>query len=150
MEEDPNWVDIEDIPNPTVPYPVLAPEDLDHREAQRILKNEDERIAQTGTEFFNAPRPQKDGLEGPPLSLEQCKSLVPDSFVRSHLFLPVDRSKQKNPKRRYPPKLADLQHVGLSRILLERFVEKYKATPNNKQVPLYFIQQVFCEEFLNK
>ena len=101
-------------------------------------------------DLFTYQRQERDDLVGPPLSLEQCKNLVPDSFVRNQLFRPVDRSKQKNPNRKYPPKLSDLQHIGLSRILLERFVVKTKTVPNNKQVPLYFVQQLFCEEFLHK
>ena len=150
MEDSQEWQDIDDIQLPTMPYPVLAQEDLDHKEAQRHLKEEQERLSQGGDEVFQTIRLPKDGLVGPPLNLEQCKNLVPDSFVRNHLFRPVDRSKQKNPKRKYPPKLSNLQHVGLSKILVERFVEKTKSSPNNKQIPLYFIQQLFCEEFLNR
>lgn len=54
MEEDQDWENIEDITNSKISCPVFDPKDLDNREAQCILKDEDERISQSGREFFNA------------------------------------------------------------------------------------------------
>ena len=45
MEDSQEWQDIDDIQLPTMPYPVLAQEDLDHKEAQRHLKEEQERLS---------------------------------------------------------------------------------------------------------
>ena len=43
-----------------------------------------------------------------------------------------------------------MQHVGLSRVLLQKFVEKHRTIPNNHQIAIYFIQQVYCEEILSR
>ena len=106
MEDE--WRDFDDIPQVTAPFPILHPDDLDHDQAQRILKDKDIRIKNTGVDAFMVERPPREGLEGPPLSLEQCKALVPDTFVRTHLFRQPDTSRQKNPKRKYPPSLSML------------------------------------------
>ena len=127
MEDE--WRDFEDIPPFVAPYPILQPGDLDHDQAQCILKDKDIQIKNTGVDAFMVERPPREGLEGPPLSLEQCKALVPDSFVRNHLFRQSDTSRQKNPKWKYPPSLSMLQHVELSKVILERFIEKNKCLP---------------------
>ena len=46
--------------------------------------------------------------------------------------------------------MSQLQHLALSRIILERFIEKNKFLLNHNQIPLYFVQQLYCEEFLQK
>ena len=119
---DERFVDLDNLPPFISPFPILQPDDLDHNEAQRILKEEDEQIKNTGVEAFIIERNPREGLEGPPLSLKQCKALVPDSFVRTTLFREPDTSHNKNPKRTYQPALSLLQHVELSKIILERFV----------------------------
>ena len=81
--QDDVWEEIQDIPNFVTPYPILAPDDLDHNEAQKILKAKDRRLKSTGVDTFTYERPSREGLEGPPLSLEQCKNLVLDGFVRT-------------------------------------------------------------------
>ena len=80
------WQNIEDISPLNIPYPTLSPDAIDHRVTQQILKEEDKRIMSISLETFTYERPARDGLEGPPLSLEQCKALVPESFVRTQLF----------------------------------------------------------------
>ena len=137
------WRDFEDIPAFVAPYPILQPEDLDHNQAQRILKEEDIRIKNAGVDAFMVERPPREGLKGPPLSLEQCKALVLDSFVQNHLLRQPDTSRQKNPKQKYPPSLSMLQHVELSKVILERFIENNKCLPNHNQVPVYFVQHLF-------
>ncbi len=152
MEEglDDQWENLEDIPPIITPFPILQPDDLDYNEAQCILKEEDIRIKRTGVDTCVFDRPAREGLEGPPLSLDQCKALVPDIFVRTQLFRPSDPQRQKNPKRKYPPSLSQLQHVNLSKIILERFIEKKKCLPNHGQIPIYFVQHLYCEKFLHK
>ena len=59
------WRDFEDIPPFVAPYPILQPEDLDH--AQRILKDKDIQIKNTGLDAFMVERPAREGLEGSPL-----------------------------------------------------------------------------------
>ena len=43
-----------------------------------------------------------------------------------------------------------LQHVELSKVILERYIEKNKCLPNHNQVPVHFVQHLYCEEFLHK
>lgn len=130
--------------------PAINEGDINFEEAQRIVAEETSRLRNPNLENVIAPPIADRQLIGPPLSLERCRELCPASFVTNTLFRPRDPSKQKDPKRKYQPKLSDLQHVGLSRVLLEKFVEKHKTIPNNHQIAIYFIQQVYCEEILGK
>ena len=84
--ENEQWRDVEDLPPFITPYSILQPKDLDHDQAQRLLKDKDKHIKNIGVDAFMVESPPREGLEGPPLSLEQCKALVPDSFVQTQLF----------------------------------------------------------------
>ena len=64
------FYNIEYIPLFIAPFPILEPEALEHDEPQCILKEEDQRIKNTGVEAFMIERPPREGLEGSPLSLQ--------------------------------------------------------------------------------
>ena len=55
------WEDIRDIPKFVTPYLILAPDDLDHNEARRILKDENMRLKSTRVETFTYKRPPMEG-----------------------------------------------------------------------------------------
>ena len=55
------FYNIEDIPPFIAPFPILELEALNHDEAQRILKEEDQRIKNTCVEAFMIERPPKEG-----------------------------------------------------------------------------------------
>lgn len=148
--EDINWDTFEELPQGTYNPPTINEGDIDHNEAQRIVTAERSRLRNPQLERLDAPLLQDRQLIGPPLSLDRCRELCPAHFVTNTLFRPRDPSKQKDPKRKYQPKLSDLQHVGLSRVLLQKFVEKHKTIPNNHQIAIYFVQQVYCEEILGR
>ena len=99
--------------------PKINKGDINYQEAQRIVAEETRRLPNPNLEHINVIPIANRQLIGPPLSLERCRELCPASFVTNTLFRPRDPTKQKDPKRKYQPKLSNLQHVGLSRVLLE-------------------------------
>lgn len=147
--DDINWSQVQSLEVGFQP-PTINEGDINYQEAQRIVAEETSRLRNPNLERVDVLPIANRQLIGPPLSLERCRELCPASFVTNTLFRPRDPSKQKDPKRKYQPKLSDLQHVGLSRVLLEKFVEKHKTIPNNHQIAVYFVQQVYCEEILGR
>ena len=85
------------------------------------------------------------GLEGEPLSLKEVRKLCSNHFVRNTLF-----RISGNAKETAPLKLSDLQHVGLARVLLQRFIHQERALPNNNQVAIYFVQQCYVQYILRR
>lgn len=146
QEEDYDWTVLN---NAFVPPPINEG-DINHVEAQRIVSEERTRLRNPQLENVVVPPVEERELLGPPLSLDGCRELCPTTFVQNTLFRPRDTTKQKDPNRKYQPKLSDLQHVGLSRVLMQKFVEKHKTIPNNHQIAVYFVQQVYCEEILGR
>lgn len=127
------------------PLPNVA-DDLDHAESQRILKEEQGRYGQQDlSTFFQDPQEDEEDLQGEPLSLKEVKKLCPNFFVRDQLFHISGRAKETAPL-----KLSDLQHKGLARILLLRFIRQERSLPNNNQVAIYFIQQCFVHYILRR
>lgn len=117
---------------------------LDHDESQRILKEESLRVGdQDLSTFFEEV--EDAGLEGDPLSLKQVRKLCPNHFVRETLFRISGRAKETAPL-----KLSDLQHTGLARTLIARFIQKERALPNNNQIAIYFVQQCYVQDVLRK
>lgn len=150
QEDDIDWEHMNDVPLPPYQVPIINEGDLNHDEAQQIITQEKSRLRNPQLEQIHHTTADDRVLVGPPLTLEGCRTLCPTEFVKSTLFRPRDPSRQKDPKRRYQPKLSDLQHVGLSRVLMQRFVEKYRTIPNNHQIAVYFVQQVYCEDILGR
>ena len=113
-------------------------------EAQQILREESLRVrGQDLSQYFIQTVPE--GLEGPPLKMTAVRKLCPNYFVRGTLFRISGRAKDSA-----PPKLSDLQHVGLARTLLLRFIQKERMLPNNNQIAIYFIQQCYVQDILKK
>lgn len=117
---------------------------LDHAESQRILREESLRVGdQDLSTFFQET--EDIGLEGEPLSLKQVRKLCPNYFVRNTLFKISGKAKDSAPL-----KLSDLQHTGLARCLLARFIQKERNLPNNNQIAIYFVQQCYVHDVLRK
>ena len=120
-------------------------EDIDHAESQRILTEEALWYGTQNLSTFFAPEQEDANLEGEPLSLKEIKKLCPNFFVRDTLFRVTGRAKETAPL-----KLSDLQHKGIARVLLRRFIQKERSLPNNNQIAIYFVQQCFVQDILRK
>lgn len=117
---------------------------IDHGESQRTLKEESLRVGdQDLSTFFEEV--EDAGLEGEPLSLKQVQRLCPNHFVKETLFKISGKAKDAAPL-----KLSDLQHIGLARTLIARFIQKERALPNNNQIAIYFVQQCYVQDILRK
>ena len=125
-----------------VPPEVLV--EIDPEEAQRIYIKEEHRVgAQDLSVFFNYEDPAD--LEGEPLSLKEVKKLYPNWFVKTVLYQVSGHAKDNAPL-----KTTNLKHKGLARILLTRFIQKERAMPNNHQIAIYFIQQTYIQDILQR
>lgn len=120
-------------------------EELNHAEAQEIFKAEQVRCGQADLTHLASIEEDESHLEGEPLNLKECRKLCPNYFVRHQLF-----RISGNAKETAPLKLSDLQHKGLARVLLQRFIRQERAMPNNNQVAIYFIQQCYVRYILGK
>ena len=119
-------------------------EDIDHAESQRILTEEALRYGTQNLSTFFAQQ-EDPNLEGEPLSLKEIKKLCPNYFLRDTLFQVTGKAKETAPL-----KLSDLQHKGIARVLLRRFIQKERSLPNNNQIAIYFVQQCFVQDILRK
>ena len=115
-------------------------EDIDHAESQCILTEEALRYGGTqNLSTFFAPEQEDANLEGEPLSLKEIKELSPNYFVRDTLFRVTGRAKETAPL-----KLSDLQHKGIARVLLRRFIQKERSTKSQYILFNNVLFKIYC------
>lgn len=120
-------------------------EELNYEQAQSIYLAEQIRCSSQDLTTIVLAQDEDDELEGEPLSLKEVRKLCNNHFVRNTLF-----RVSGNAKETAPLKLSDLQHVGLARVLLQRFIRQERALPNNNQVAIYFVQQCYVQYILRR